>query len=279
MSKGVRYMIISSLAFSLMQLCVKFLSHLPFTELVFFRSIVSLILSLVIVYKNRLNPLGNNRKVLVLRGLFGATALSLFFYTLQNLPIATAITINYLSPIFTTIFAIWILREPVPAKRWLFFAISFSGIMVMKGLNDNLDWKYVIAGMISAIFSGLAYNMVRRVKDTDHPVVVVLYFPLVATPIMGIISLFYWQTPMGWDWLFIVLMGVFTQIAQLNMTKAWHAEKAGKVASLKYLGIGFAMFFDYTVFQIVPSWQSLIGIAIVLTGVFLNLYAVKETDG
>ncbi len=269
-------MIISALGFSLMQLCVKYLDHIPFTELVFFRSLVSIVLSLGMIYRLRINPLGNNRKFLVLRGIFGVTALSLFFYTLQNLPIATAITIQYLSPIFTTIFAIWILREPVPWKRWIFFGVSFTGILVMKGLNNEFDNKFLIAGLISAVFSGLAYNMIRKVKDTDHPVVVVLYFPLVATPIMGVISLFYWETPQGWDWLLLLLMGVFTQIAQVFMTKGWQSDKAGKIASLKYIGIGFALFFDLTLFGIVPSWQVLTGISLVLAGVLLNVNLAKD---
>jgi len=276
MGKGVQYMIISALGFSLMQLCVKSLSHIPFTELVFFRSLVSIALSLVMVYRLKLNPLGNNRLFLVLRGLFGVTALSLFFFTLQKLPIATAVTIQYLSPIFTTIFAIWILKESVPWKRWVFFAVSFVGILVMKGFNPDLEVKYLIAGLVSAIFSGLAYNMIRKVKDTDHPVVVVLYFPLVATPIMGLVSLFYWETPQGIDWLMIVLMGIFTQIAQVYMTKGWHSDKAGKIASLKYLGIGFALFFDFSIFGIIPSWQVLSGISLVLAGVLLNVYLAKD---
>jgi drug/metabolite transporter (DMT)-like permease len=259
-----------------MQLCVKFLSHIPFTELVFFRSLISIVLSLGMIYKLRINPLGNNRKFLVLRGVFGVTALSLFFYTLQKLPIATAITIQYLSPILTSVFAIWILKEPVPTKRWLFFGISFLGILVMKGFNPDLELKYFIAGLISAVFSGLAYNMIRKVKDTDHPVVVVLYFPLIATPVMAVVSLFYWVTPVGLDWLYLLLMGIFTQIAQVYMTKGWQSDKAGKIAGLKYIGIGFALFFDFSIFGIVPSWQVLGGIALVLSGVLMNVYLVKD---
>lgn len=276
MNRGVRYMVLSALGFSLMQLCVKFLSHIPFTELVLFRSLISAVLSLGLLWKLRISPLGSKRIYLVLRGVFGVTALSLFFFTLQQLPIATAITIQYLSPVFTTVFAVWILKEPMAAKRWIFFGVSFAGILVMKGFNPELKPLYLMAGIASAVFAGLAYNMIRKVKDSDHPVVVVFYFPLVATPIMAIFSLFWWVTPTGWDWLLILAMGVFTQIAQVYMTKAWQAETAGKIASLKYIGIGFALFFDWSLFGISPSYQTLTGIALVLIGVLLNLYAIRE---
>ena len=274
--KAVPYMIVSSLGFSLMQLCVKFLSHLPTVELVFFRSLVSLILSLVTLYKLGIHPMGNNRKFLVLRGLFGATALSLFFYTLQNLPIATAITIQYLSPIFTAIFAIFILGEKMKSIQWVFFTLAFAGVAVIKGFNSDVSLKYLLAGVTSAVFAGLAYNMIRRVKDTDHPVVVVFYFPLIAIPIMGALSLFNWVTPHGKDWLILILMGIFTQIAQVYMTKAWQSDTANRIAPLKYIGIIFALSFDFFLFDIVPSFYTFIGILLVVGGVVFNLFASKK---
>ena len=264
-------MIISSFAFSLMQVCVKLLDGFPVTELILFRSIVSLSLSLLVLWKARVSPLGNSRKYLILRGVFGVSALTLFFYTLQKMPIATAITIQYLSPIFTSLFAIWILREPMKKRQWMFFAISFLGIIVMKGLNNDIKTEYVLLGIVSAAFAGLAYNMIRKVKDTDHPVVVVLYFPLVAIPVMGAFSFFYWKTPIGIEWLILLAMGVFTQIAQVFMTKAWQAESANKVASLKYVGIVFALFFDLALFNIVPPLATISGILLVLLGVVLNV--------
>lgn len=264
-------MIISSFAFSLMQVCVKLLEGFPVTELILFRSLVSLSLSLVVVWKAGISPFGNSKKFLILRGVFGVTALTLFFYTLQKMPIATAITIQYLSPIFTSLFAIWILREPMKNRQWLFFAISFSGILVMKGLNDDIKTEFVLIGIAAAAFAGLAYNMIRKVKDTDHPVVVVLYFPLVAIPVMGIMSFAYWKTPVGIEWLILIAMGIFTQIAQVYMTKAWQAESANKVASLKYVGIVFALFFDLTLFNIIPPWTTIAGILLVLLGVVLNV--------
>jgi drug/metabolite transporter (DMT)-like permease len=271
MNKAVKYMLISSFAFSLMQVCVKYLEGFPVSELVLFRSIVSLVISLFVVWKVGISPFGNSKVYLVLRGIFGVIALSMFFYTLQNMPIATAITIQYLSPIFTSLFAIWILKEPMKKKQWLFFAISFSGILVMKGLNNDIKTEFVVIGIVASIFAGLAYNMIRKVKDTDHPVVVVLYFPLIAIPIMTIFSLQYWKTPVGVEWLILLAMGVFTQIAQVYMTKAWQTESANKVASLKYVGIVFALFFDLTLFNIIPPLTTIAGIALVMLGVVLNM--------
>ncbi len=271
MSKGIVYMLISTAAFSLMQLCVKFLTHLPTHELILFRSTISLILCLVYLIPKGINPLGNNRKFLLLRGIFGVTALSMFFITIQKIPLASAVTIQYLSPIFTSIIAIFLLGERMRKVQWLFFLIAFIGVGLMKGFDERVSMFYVGLGLLAAFFAGAAYNCIRMVKDTDHPLVVVLYFPLVAVPIMSVLSFFEWVSPAGWDWVLIILLGAFTQVGQVYMTKALQAEKANLVTSLKYLGSIYALIYGYFIFDETYGMLSMIGILLVLAGVILNV--------
>lgn len=271
MSTGVRFMLVSTFSFSLMQLCVKFLPHLPAHELILFRSIISLVLSLGFLVPNRINPLGNNRRLLLMRGFFGMMALSLFFLTLQELPLASAVTIQYLSPIFTSIIAIFILGERMRGRQWLFIAIAFAGVVVLKGFDERVSTLYLLLGIASSLFAGAAYNCVRLLKDSDHPVVVVFYFPLVATPVMAVLSYFEWVTPVGTDWVWLLLLGVFTQVGQLYMTKALQAEKANLVTSMKYLGAVYALVYGYFLFDETYGLMSLLGIGLVLAGVVLNV--------
>ncbi len=277
MSKGVGFMLVSTVAFSLMQLCVKFLNHLPTHELILFRSAISLILSLAYLLPKGINPLGNNRKFLLLRGIFGVTALSLFFITLQKIPLASAVTIQYLSPIFTAIIAIFVLGERMRKAQWLFFLLAFAGVAMLKGFDERVSLFYLGLGLLSSFFAGAAYNCIRLVKDTDHPLVVVLYFPMVATPIMVVLSYYDWVSPIGWDWLLILLLGIFTQIGQVFMTKALQAEKANLVASLKYLGSLYALLYGYFIFDESYGFWSLIGIVMILFGVILNVRFKGDT--
>lgn len=264
-------MLISVLGFALMNLTVKYLDRLPATELVLFRSIISLILSLYFLRRRKVSPWGVQKKYLIARGVFGVTALSMFFFTLQKLPLGSAITLQYLSPIFTALFGIFILKEKVQWWQWLFFGISFVGIAVIKGFDTSISPLLFFMGIGSAISAGLAYNFIRKVKNTDHPLVVVLYFPLVATPVMAIISIFNWVTPMGWEWALLLLMGILTQIAQINMTKALQTVEVNEITGLKYLGVIFALGFDYFLFDHQYSSLVLIGMFMVVGGVILNL--------
>ncbi len=265
-------MLISVLGFALMNLTVKFLDRLPATELVLFRSIVSLGLCLYFLRRRHIRPWGNSRKYLVLRGVFGVTALSLFFYTLQKLPLGSAITIQYLSPIFTAFFGIFLLGEKVRWLQWFFFLISFAGIALVKGFDPSITPTLLLMGLLSAVFAGLAYNCIRKVKDTDHPLVVVFYFPLIATPVMTVVAFFNWTTPIGYEWPLLLLMGVLTQIAQLYMTKALQAAEVNEIVNLKYLGIVLALAFDFLIFSVEYRFMALFGIFLVLVGVFLNVW-------
>ena len=275
MKKGVLYMLGSSLAFSFMQICVKYLPHLPTTELILFRSIVSIVLSLVMLRKLKIHPLGNNRKVLLMRGVFGTIALSLFFYTLQYIPLASAVTIQYLSPIFTALFAAIFLKEKMQVKQWLYFGLSFAGVALLKGFDERVSFSFMLLGIVSAMFSGIAYTCIRRLKDSEHPVVVVFYFPLVATPVMIVLSYFNWVMPAGKDWLILLLMGIFTQIAQILMTKGLQSAVVNKIISMKYIGTLYALGFGYLLFGESYTLFSLTGIVMVIAGVVLNLRQKK----
>ena len=161
--------------------------------------------------------------------------------------------------------------------QWLFFLVAFLGIGLLKGFDDRVSLFYLILGIFSAFFAGAAYNCIRMVKDTDHPLVVVLYFPMVATPIMLVLSYFNWVSPVGWEWAIILLLGIFTQIGQVFMTLALQLEKANIVASLKYLGSLYALAYGYFLFDETYDWISLVGILLILSGVLLNV-GLKSWD-
>ena len=265
-------MIISSFAFSLMHLCVKAIPYIPVFELVFFRSLGSLLITFFYLNKKKTPIFGNNKKVLFARGLLGTIGLYLFFITLQNIPLAGAVTIQYLSPVFTAVFAVVILRERVKKRQWLFFALAFIGVCLLKGfdISGQISFYFVLIGVTSACFSGLAYNCIRHLRTTESPLVVVFYFPLVATPIMGVLSFFNWVKPQGADWAYIIALGLVTQVAQVFMTKGIQSDSAGNIMTYKYIGVVFAFIYGYFIFKETYSFLSVFGIFLLLSGVILN---------
>lgn len=199
------------------------------------------------------------------------SALFMFFLTIKHMPLASATTIQYLSPIFTVLLATQMQGEKVRKIQWFLFALAFIGVFMIKGFDERISLTFLLIGVLSSVVSGFAYNAIMKCRSTDHPVTVVFYFPLVATPIMGAACLFIdWQTPVGIQWPLLLIMGVFTQIAQIAMTKALHADHSSRIMPFKYFGVIYALAIGYLYFGELVPWQSLIGIAIVIASVVIN---------
>jgi len=181
-----------------------------------------------------------------------------------------SLTVQYLSPFFTAFIAGLLLGERTRWVQWLFFVISFIGIVVVKGSSAQIPPVLLALGVISSMFSGLAYNSIRKLKN-EEPLVVVMYFPLVAFPIMVVFSFFNWVMPHGTDWILLIGIGLMTQFAQLYMTKSYQLSEVNTVAPLKYIGVLFALTWDILLFDFIPNVQMYVGILLVIGGVVLNL--------
>ncbi len=240
-------------------------------EIVFFRCFISMVCCFGIIFYDKLDWHGSNRFRLIARGVAGTTAVYTFFVTLQHMPLAPAVTIQYTSPIFTALIAILILKERVRPAQYLFFILSFLGVILIKGFDSHINVWYLLLGLFSALSSAIAYNLVRSLKEKEHPIVVVLHFQLVGT-IIGFIGCFFdWKMPQGMDWVYLFLTGILTQLGQTNLTKALQTERVAITSSLNYLGILYAIIFGVLFFNESYTITIITGIALVVAGVVLNI--------
>lgn len=270
-------MFLSTLAFSLANVLVKQVSHIPAMEVVFFRCVVASLFCFAGLYRAGADWKGSHRGLLIARGVFGTTALYFFFVTIQNIPLASAMTIQYLSPIFTSVIAIVVLSEKVKAIQWSFYALAFGGVLLIEQFDPRISLFYLSIGILSAFCSGVAYNLVRRMREQEHPLTVVLHFQLVGVIAGGVSLFFNWTTPNGFDWLGLFLIGVFSQLGQIFLTNALQRERAAGVAIINYSGLVYAIFFSVFVFgeSIFPI--TLLGMLLVVSGVLLSLiYSKRE---
>lgn len=163
--------------------------------------------------------------------------------------------------------------------QWIFYAIAFSGVLLIEQIDTRVSLFYLTIGIISAFCSGVAYNLVRSLRGKEHPLTVVLHFQLVGV-IVGTISLFFdWRTPTGWDWLYLFLIGVFSQMGQIFLTNALQKEKVAGVAIINYSGLIYALLLGSLVFNEPQSAESLAGMLLVVFGVLLSVvYTNRKQD-
>ena len=180
-------------------------------------------------------------------------------------------TIQYLSPIFTSIIAIFVLKEAVKRLQWIFYAIAFSGVLLIERFDARVSLFYLALGIISAFCSGVAYNLVRSLRGKEHPLTVVLHFQLVGA-VLGLFSLFFqWRTPEGLDWLYLILIGLFSQLGQIFLTNALQKERVAGVAIVNYTGLVYALLIGSFVFQEPQTAESMSGMLLVVFGVLLSV--------
>jgi len=274
--KAIQYMLICALAFTLLNTCIKYLSDFNVYQIVFFRSLGSLFFTIPFVIKNKISPLGNNQKLLFLRGVVGLISMTLFIASVKFLPMGTAVSIRYIAPIFATVFAIFILKEKIKNSQWLCFLIAFIGVLVLKGFDTDVNITGLSLALCSAVFSGLVYNILRKIGDSEHPVVVVNYFMVISAIIGGVLAINHWRNPEGLEWVLLLTFGSFGYIAQLYMTKAFQLAETNQVAPFKYAEVIFTMIVGVIWFHEIYTLWSVIGVLLIVSGLLLNVYVKRK---
>ncbi|MDO7136257.1 DMT family transporter [Algibacter lectus] len=269
--KAIQFMLISTLAFACMNTTVKYLSNFSAFQIVLFRSVGSLFFTFGFLLKNKISLAGNNKKLLILRGVVGVTSMSLFFMATKYLPIGSAVSLRYLAPIFAAIFAVFLLKEKIKLIQWFFFALAFAGVLVLKGFDKEVSGYGLLLIFISAIFSGFVYIILSKIGKSEHPVVVVNYFMIISTLVGLFGSINNWVMPIGKEWLLLGILGVFGYFGQVYMTKAFQMASTSQVAPLKYIEVVFTLLFGTFIFGEVYTFWSLLGIALIVGGLILNI--------
>lgn len=271
-NSAIFYLVISGLFFAIVHAGVKLLSRLPAYEIVFARSVISSLLSFGALRMAHINPWGKNKRMLIIRGLTGTMALLLYFYTLQSMPLASAVTIQYLHPIFTVILAGLFMDEKPTWMQWVLFTASFAGVLLVRGWDPRIHGFDLTLGVCSALFSAVAYNMIRALRHEDHALVVVFYLPLVSVVTVGPYALSHWMPPLPWEWIGIAVVGAFTQVAQYFMTKAYQADRVSNISNLNYLGIVYALAIGVLFFGETIEPLSLVGMGVIIVSALLSTH-------
>lgn len=256
----------SALAFSVMSLLVKVVSpRLPTGEIVFARAIVTLGLSYAMVRQAGLSPWGHSPRGLVFRGIIGFGGLTTLYLALARLPLSDATTIQNATPLLTAVLAWWLLGERIGWWTAAAIACGIAGVaLIVHPSGAGLDPAGVVAALGSVTCSSLAYVTVRKLTRTEHPLVIVFYFPLVATPLALPWAITSFVTPQLIDWLLLAGIGVATQVGQVCLTRGLALERAGRATTVGYLQVAFAMGWQVLVFGDLPTRWTLGGAGLIL---------------
>lgn len=275
-NKAIAYMIFSVIAFAIMNTVVKYLTVFNAYQIVFFRSIGTLAFTLPLLIKYKIPMLGTHKKLLLLRGAAGVISLTCFFQSLNYLAVGTAVSLRYTSPIFAAILALIFLKEKIKLVQWLLFLVAFLGVLLIKGFDSNVDSIGLILVMLSALFLGVIFVVIRKIGTKENPLVIINYFMLMAFTFGGILSINHWRNPNLKEWLLLLSLGIFGYAGQLYMTKAFQSQETSVIAPLKYLEVLFMIIIGATWFGEIYTWWTLLGIFLILLGLVYNIYLKQK---
>ncbi len=274
MPRGVATMMLAALAFSAMSVGVKLaLVTVPLGEIVFARAVVTLVLSYVMCRRAGLRPLGRARGRLLLRGVIGTAGLSCYYGSLALLPLAEATTIHHVTPLLTAVLAAWLLRERIGAMTAAAIGLGLGGVLVVAwpelsgGPGATPLGVLVAAG--GACCSALAYVTVRRLARDEDPLVIVFYFPLVATPLAvpWLCADAVW--PDVRETALLLGIGVATQVGQVCLTRALAMLPAARATALGYVQVPMAVAWSALLFGEAITPTTIVGIAVLGAGLGL----------
>ena len=189
---GAGWMLVASFAFAGMGVLVKLEgSAYSSTELVFYRSLVGLIGILLVAAPRPSQLLTPHWRLHLRRSVFGVMSLCLYFLALTRLPLATAVTLNYTSPLFLGLFAVFLLGERVRPMLLAALALGFLGVVLL--LKPHLERDQLgagLAGLASGLCAATAYLNIRAMASLREPEWrVVLFFTALSTLVSGLLLL------------------------------------------------------------------------------------------
>ncbi|HEX3139247.1 MAG TPA: DMT family transporter [Rhizobacter sp.] len=277
-------MILASFLFATMSVCVKLASELYATgEIVFYRGFVGALTLAIVAWRQGGTLRTRVPAMHFWRSISGVFALGLWFYAIGNLPLATAMTLNYMSSVWMALFliggAVMLGTSRVDGRLIATVLLGFAGVALIlrPTIEENQLWHGLI-GLLSGMIAATASLQVTALGRVGEPVYRIVFYFSLGGMLLGAISTF-WTGFHTHTWrgaALLLAVGVLATTAQMMMTRAYSTGKMLVNASLQYLGIAFSFGYGVLLFNDKITWMALLGMAfIVCSGLAATLLRSK----
>lgn len=267
---GLALMVGSAASFALMAAFAKWLlPDTPTQAIVFSRGV--LVSSVLALYAARRGvPLtGRDTRRLILRGLFGYAGLSCYFWSVHHLPLGDAVLLQYSHPVVVAVLAPFLLGERTARGHWPLILAALAGVGLVVGATGTVRVE-ALAGLTGAVFSALAYIAVRRLARTEHPVTIMVWFPLVTVLPSGVATLRAGTAALpssGVEVLGHLAVSGAAILGQVTLTVGLSRIDAARATAMSMTGPVFGALYGLLLFGTWPSIPSAAGAVLVIGSV------------
>ena len=267
--------LLGALSFATMGVCVKFASSVySHYEIVMYRGAIGAVFMGMLMVKAGVSAKTDVPLMHLWRSIVGVTALMCWFYALGRIPIATGMTLNYMSSVWIGVILLsagWLFQsQRANARRQLPLMVTivmgFIGVaLLLRPTFESDDALAAVVGLISGIGAAFAYLQVSALTKIGEPESRVVFYFSVGGMLAGAVGT-YWSGANGWSWtaLWLIPVGVLATLGQWCITKAYGSGATLLVANLQYAGIAFAALYGLVIFQDEMPWFSWLGMGIIV---------------
>jgi drug/metabolite transporter (DMT)-like permease len=287
------WMLFASFAFAAMGAGVKLASEFYTTsELLFYRGLIGAVILFALVRHRGGSFRTAFPKEHLFRSAVGVTSLWLWFFAIGKLPLATAMTLNYMAPIWMAaglfLAGWWSRTSTVEWPLVLAVGASFFGVtLVLQPAVESNQWLGGLAGVCSSVISAMAYMQVRKLGQMGEPEYRVVFYFSLTTMLAGLAGVLAGDgKPGGMPFhghseggaLLLLGIGAAALMAQMAMTRAYRVGKVLVVANLQYTGIVFSSLWGLMLWGDRFNWTVWAGIGVILaSGIAATFYNTRKT--
>jgi drug/metabolite transporter (DMT)-like permease len=198
-----------------------------------------------------------------------ATA-STFFFSVKELPLAEAIALSFLSPLFVALFGLLLLKEHVDRRIVIAIGFGLAGMLVMlspklaAGITGSTPG--VIAALAAAVFYALNLILLRKIAQSEHGTIIVAFQNVGPAALLAIPALMVWQPVSLQLWGLALLGGVLAVSGHLLVTRAFALATAARVATTEYSALIWASLIGFVAFGEQPALVTYLGAAFIIAG-------------
>jgi S-adenosylmethionine uptake transporter len=289
------WMLLGAFFFASMGVCVKYGSaHFNSAELVFYRGVVGLVFMAVIAKQQKVPLRTQYLGMHAWRSMVGVASLSAWFYAISKLPLATAMTLNYMSSVWIAAFIVggsivnWNPKNGdsplTQGPLALAVMAGFAGVVMVLRPTMAQDQIYAgLIGLMSGFFAAFAYMQVTALGRVGEPEARTVFYFAIGTILAGLVGMgFMGMSEWHWDHaIWLVPVGVFASLGQLCLTRAYSHGATLVVANLQYSGIVFAALYSLLLFGDDIPLIGWLGMALItvsgITATLLRARAAPQT--
>lgn len=277
-SKGAWYILVSAFFFSLMAVLVKSIPEVSVATKMFSRNFIGLIAVSFTLWRERVSIKPNRPKLMFLRSLFGLLGVFFYYMAIGRLTLTDAVILNKLSPVFVMVFAALFLKESIDSVGRKTMIMAVVGALLVVQPKFDMGVMDGVIGILSALFAGAAYTVIRRLTQFDRPILIVFYFCLFSSVVMLPWMLIEGVEPLSLlQWIALIGIGLSAFVAQYFMTTAYQKAPASEISIYAYADTVFSVVFSALIWFEFPTPLKLFGgVLIVLSGAINFAYKKRK---